>query len=160
MIIRQVEIKDLPALLKIENAGFTPEEAATEAAFRERIENIPDTFFVAVEDGQVVGLINGPIVNVRYISDDLFETVPPNPRFGGHQTVLGVAVAPEQQGKGIASKLLKHLEDGARKAKRETVTLTCRAELISFYEKLGYKNEGKSQSEHGGIEWYNLVKEL
>ncbi|HHO7981318.1 TPA: GNAT family N-acetyltransferase, partial [Staphylococcus aureus] len=29
-----------------------------------------------------------------------------------------------------------------------------------FYEKYGFRNEGVSESCHGGIKWYNLVKNI
>ena len=41
---------------------------------------------------------------------------------------------------------------------REGVTLTCKQELVSFYEKLGFVSHGMSESKHGGVSWYNLVK--
>ena len=159
-MIRQVQQSDLPTLIIIEEASFTPEEAATPKAFEERIASIPDSFLVYEENGEVVGLVNGPVVQVPYITDDLFTDIGVNSVSGGHQTVLGLAVAPKYRGKGIARKLLSELEMIAKKAKRETVTLTCRTELVSFYEKLGYDNHGQSDSTHGGVQWFNLVKKL
>ena len=38
------------------------------------------------------------------------------------------------------------------------ITLTCKQELVSFYEKYGFVNYGMSKSQHGGVTWYNMVK--
>ena len=149
---------DLARIMQIENAGFTPDEAASEAAMKARIALINDSFITARNDeNEVVGYVVGPIVNARYIHDDLFTQSQPNPATGGFCAILSLAVAPEYQGKGIAGKLLEELISQCRTAKRDGITLTCLENLIPFYEKHGFKNEGVSASEHAGEIWYNLV---
>ena len=39
---------------------------------------------------------------------------------------------------------------------RKGLVLTCKKNLISFYEKFGFQNEGISSSEHGGVQWYQM----
>lgn len=152
---------DLSRIMQIENAGFTPEEAASETAMRERIALINDSFIVARDsENQVIGYVVGPIVNARYIHDDLFTQSKPNPSAGGFCAILSLAVAPEYQGKGIAGALLQELIRQCKASQRDGITLTCLANLIPFYEKNGFKNEGVSASEHAGETWYNLVMEL
>ncbi|HWO95463.1 MAG TPA: GNAT family N-acetyltransferase, partial [Bacillus sp. (in: firmicutes)] len=79
---------------------------------------------------------------------------------GGHQSVLGLAVSPHFQKRGVASALLAHLEKKARENKRETITLTCKENLIRYYEYHAYVNMGVSSSQHGGVIWYNMSKKL
>ena len=158
--IRNVTMNDLPDLVIIEQLCFPIEEAATETAFIRRIQEIPDSFFVAEEEGVMIGLVNGPVIENKFITDDVFLTIKKNPEFGGHQTVLGVAVTPHFQTRGVATALLTHLENEAISKKRESITLTCKEELISFYENLGYRNCGVSKSEHAGVTWYNMSKSL
>ncbi|AGK53733.1 GNAT family N-acetyltransferase [Bacillus sp. 1NLA3E] len=158
--IRNVEMKDLPELVVIENLCFTKEEAASKEAFTSRIQIIPDSFFVAEKDGVIVGLVNGPVIETPFITDDLFDNIKANPASGGHQSILGLAVSPNIQKKGVASSLLAHLEKEARANIRETVTLTCKENLIRFYEKYGYINSGLSSSGHGGVTWHNMMKKL
>jgi ribosomal protein S18 acetylase RimI-like enzyme len=160
MLIRHVKNTDLPELLAIEQAGFTPEQAATEAAFRNRIATIPDTFLVAEANDQVAGFINGPVIETEFLSDDLFTKTQPNLAQGGFQSVLGLAVAPAHQHQGIATALLKALATQAQAAQRKTVTLTCEKRLIPFYEAAGFHNEGISASDHGATIWYNMVQLL
>lgn len=158
--VRQVKKEDLPSLTKLEQQCFPVEEAATKEAFAKRIELIPESFFVAEQNGEIIGLINGPVIHNRVITDDLFTNIQSNPASGGHQSVLGLAVSPKFQKHGIAAALLSHLEKEARAQGRESITLTCKENLISFYEKFGYKNAGISNSDHGGVTWYNMIKLL
>lgn len=157
--ITNVNPDDLLDIFKIEEAGFVPEQAATKEAIAERIEHITDTFFVARnDDNKVVGFINGPVVNQRYLTDDLFIKTTVNPANGGFQSILSLAVSAKYQHQGISGQLLKAMEENALSNKRQAVTLTCLRELIGFYERHGYKNEGMALSEHGGAEWFNMVK--
>ncbi|WP_066398049.1 GNAT family N-acetyltransferase [Neobacillus mesonae] len=158
--IRNVKMTDLPELVTIEQLCFTEEEAATREAFEKRIQMTPDSFFVAEEEGKVAGLVNGPVIAQEYITDDLFHEIKRNPATGGHQSILGLAVSPAFQSRGIASMLLNHIEKAANQNKRQTITLTCKENLIPFYEKHGYTNKGISASEHGGVKWYNMIKQL
>ena len=95
--LRNVKFSDLPQLVVIENLCFTKEEAATKEAFEKRIQLIPDSFFVAEEDGVLIGLVNGPVIETTFITDDLFDNIKENPESGGHQSILGLAVSPDYQ---------------------------------------------------------------
>src|SRR5215469_18477681 len=98
MKIRSAQPSDLTTIMAIEHAGFTPEEAASEAAMRERIAVISDSFLVATSDGgELLGYVVGPVSARRYIDDVLFEQVTANPAKGGFQTGLSLAVAPAAQ---------------------------------------------------------------
>ncbi|MGX9134664.1 GNAT family N-acetyltransferase [Rummeliibacillus sp. JY-2-4R] len=151
---------DFDQLMEIEKLSFTPDEAATEVAFVNRIRMIPDTFLIAVEGEEILGFINGPVMDNPFITDDLFSETKENPETGGVQSILGIAVHPSHRKKGIASILLTELEKEAALKNRTSVTLTCLETLIPFYEKHGYENDGVSESEHGGEVWYNMTKKL
>lgn len=55
---------------------------------------------------------------------------------------------------------MESMIDKASQEGREAVSLTCRENLIEFYEKLGFKNHGISVSNHGNVAWYNMVREF
>lgn len=158
VFFRNVQATDLEQLLLIENEGFSIEEAATKEAFVERIQLIEDTFIVAEKEGKILGYINGPIINQPYITDNLFKEIKANPKRGGYQSVLGLAVSKQARNQGIAKSLIKKMEELVEENEREGITLTCKQELVSFYEKLGFVSHGMSESKHGGVSWYNLVK--
>jgi ribosomal protein S18 acetylase RimI-like enzyme len=158
--IRKVKMEDLIALTAIEHQCFPKEEAATREAFEKRIKLISDSFFVAEDEGEIIGLVNGPVIHTALITDDLFTEIIENPLSGGHQSILGLAVSPAFQKRGVAQALLSALENEARACKRETITLTCKENLIRYYENCGFHNHGVSNSEHGGVTWYNMIKPL
>ena len=159
LIIRNVKMEDLSEIAIIESLCFPNEEAATKKTFEKRIRFIPDSFFVAEMESVIVGFVNGPVIEYPFITDDLFREIKANPFSGGHQSVLGIAVTPHFQTRGVAAALLAHIEEAARANKRKSITLTCKEDLIAFYEKYGFINKGVSKSEHGGVTWYNMVKE-
>lgn len=108
MVLRKVIMQDLDQIIALENIGFSPEEAATREALKLRIEQIQETFIVAEKNDEVIGYINGPVIKERYISDDLFKNVSTNNSEGGYISVLGLVVAPNYQGQGIAGRLLNY----------------------------------------------------
>jgi hypothetical protein len=84
-----------------------------------------DLFIVALQDDVLIGTAMGG--------------------FDGHRGwVYFVAVHPDYQRQGIASSLMKHTEDELRKIGCSKLNLQVRAnnaEVIQFYEKLGYVTE-------------------
>ncbi|MGE6379211.1 GNAT family N-acetyltransferase [Peribacillus muralis] len=158
IFLRNVKATDLEQLLSIENEGFSIEEAATKEAFVDRIKLISDTFIVAEKEGELLGYINGPIIDQPYITDDLFEEIKENPKTGGYQSILGLAVCKKARNLGIAKTLLEKMESLVGENDRKGITLTCKRELVPFYEKLGFVSHGLSESQHGGASWFNLVK--
>ncbi|MCB5950673.1 GNAT family N-acetyltransferase [Enterococcus sp. BWT-B8] len=158
LTFRSAKLNDLDRIMEIEQSGFSPEEAATRKAMKERIQVIPDSFIVATDPrNKLLGYVVGPVINERCLYDDLFKKTVLNPQTGGYQSILSLAVAPEYYRHGIAGKLLKKLSEEAKDHKRKGITLTCLEELIPFYEKNGYKIEGISSSQHAGETWYDMI---
>ena len=158
MEITKATLKDLPEIVRIENLGFTPEEAGTKEQYQDRIEKLQDTFLVARIDEQVVGFVVGPAVKEKFVEDWMYENTPKNLPTGGNQIIFTIAVDPKFRGHSIGSKLLKAMEDNAKKARRESISLTSLEKNLPFYLKNGFKNLGVADSEHAGETWYNLVK--
>ncbi|WP_044639848.1 GNAT family N-acetyltransferase [Risungbinella massiliensis] len=110
------------------------------------------------KEGEILGYINGPIINQPYITDALFEKIKENPKSGGYQSILGLAVSKQARNQGIAKILIEKMGELVEENRREGITLTCKRELVTFYEKFGFVNHGMSESKHGGVRWYNMVK--
>lgn len=158
MEITKVTLRDLPEIVRIENLGFTPEEAGTKEQYQNRIEKLQDTFLVAHIDEQVAGFVVGPAVKEKFVEDWMYENTPKNLLTGGNQIIFTIAVDLKFRGHSIGSKLLKAMEDNAKKAQRESISLTSLEKNLPFYLKNGFKNLGVADSEHAGETWYNLVK--
>jgi len=158
--IRQVSIKDLDAVTKVEATCFPETEAAAKDSLKQRINTFPESFFVAETDGKIIGFVNGCIINGTVIYDNLFKDAALHIQNGDYQTIFGLDVLPEYRNQGIAAKLMNYIIEISRAAGRKGVILTCKDKLIHYYEKFGYVNKGISQSVHGGARWYDMILEF
>lgn len=70
--------------------------------------------------------------------------------------LFGVETHPAAQGKGYASALIRRMITDAKAQGRQGVVLTCKQELLDFYRRFGFENEGVSASQHGGAVWYDM----
>jgi len=154
--IRNVTSSDLEQVTALEKICFPPAEAASKEAFAYRIGAFPERFFVAEEEGRIIGLINGCASNQMTITDDLFEPQGHEPD-GKNQMIFGLAVHPDCQRQGIGTVMMEHMISFCKRTSMERVILTCKEEKISYYERFGYENQGISVSTHGGVVWYDMV---
>ncbi|TDM02141.1 GNAT family N-acetyltransferase [Macrococcus carouselicus] len=156
---RNVEPQDLEQIARLESRAFVPGVADTREVLEERIDKIAETFIVVGSEGEIAGFINGPMITTQYITDDLFKKVP-SPKVGKYLSVLGLVVSEEHQRQGLAGKLLEQFTERARELYVKAITLTCTEDLVPFYERYGFKCHGPSSSQHGGEQWFNMVKEI
>ena len=52
--------------------------------------------------------------------------------------------------------LMEQVIADAKAQGRKGCILTCKKELIPFYERFGYQDEGLSASVHGNAVWYDM----
>ena len=157
---RIAQLSDLDRVTEIEYICFPAEQAATRAAFEQRIKTFPSHFILLEHEGTPIGFVNGAVLDARYIEDEMYERTDSHNEQGAYQSVYGLDVLPEYRGRGLAHKLMAKLIDQAKKEGRRGVTLTCLEEKIGFYETMGFKNEGVSDSSHGGVVWNNMILEF
>ena len=154
---RYAAAADLDRVVEIENRCFPVAQAATRASFQARIAAFPTHFILLIVDGAIAGFVNGAVLNERYIADEMYESTDFHNEQGNYQSVYGLDVLPEYRGKGYAHQLMAQLIDQAKKEARKGVTLTCLDEKIGFYETMGFRCEGVSESSHGGVVWNNML---
>jgi ribosomal protein S18 acetylase RimI-like enzyme len=154
--IREVSICDLDITYDIETKCFPPSEAASKESIKDRIEYFPNHFFAAQINDRVVGFINGAVSNNEVITDEMYEDVRIHNEQGKYQMVFGLDVLPDYRKTGIAHSLMRKFISAAKSEGREGVVLTCKNELVGFYESMGFKNFGVSKSIHGGVVWYDM----
>ena len=70
--------------------------------------------------------------------------------------IFGVDTIPAYRRRGCAEKVLNQVIEDTRKAGRKGLVLTCKDKLVHYYAKFGFVSEGVSQSEHGGVVWYQM----
>lgn len=157
MEIRKATINDLEELTRIEAECFPATEAATKESFRGRLEVYPDFFWILEnEDGKIVSFVNGMATNDKILTDEMFENPNLHDENGDWQMIFGVNTLPGFRRRGYAEKVLRKVVEDAKSAGRKGVVLTCKDRLVPFYEKIGFVNEGLSESTHGGAVWYNM----
>lgn len=161
MIIRQAKIEDLDSICKLEQENFSESEAISRSVFEAHLKEIKMSFLVAEKDKKILGYIEGPIVPDRHLRDQSFteEIKDYSDRAGGYISITCLSISKEAQGLGIGGKMLTAFKELAFETNREGINLTCHDYLIPYYEKNGFTNEGKSQSNFGGEEWYDMVWE-
>ena len=161
MVVQQARKADLEQIVALENACFPPEQAADRKSFAQRLEVFPNHFLLlCTERGDCVGMINGAVIEERYIRDEMYVDVGYHQENGAFQSVYGLVVLPEYRHQGCAHRLMTALMEQAEKEGRKGITLTCRPEKIGLYESMGFHEEGVADSDHGHVVWHNMVLEF
>ena len=155
--LRYAVLQDLVALKIIEDACFPEAEAASLESLSERLQLFPESFLVAEVEGELVGFVNGAVIDEPIIRDAHYHDAALHNPDGAYQSVFGLDVSPAHRKQGIAEKLVTALIDAARQAGRKGLTLCCKEEKIPYYEKFGLVNSGKSSSTHGNAVWYDMI---
>ena len=156
MKIRTAMERDIKEIAKVEAKCFPPAEAASLENFRKRVEVYPDHFWLLEHEGKILAFINGMVTNEETIQDEMFENARLHEKDEKWQAIFGVCTLPKYQGKGYAAMLMEQVIADAKAQGRQGCILTCKKELIPYYEKFGYRNEGISDSVHGNAVWYDM----
>lgn len=156
MIIRNARLSDLDDITELEEKTFPPEQAASRAQFRQRLQRYPDHFWLLLEGDHLISMVNGAVTMEKDLNDDMYANAHCHNPSGQWQMIFGVNTDPACQHKGYASMLIRTAIHTARSEGRKGVVLTCLKEKIHFYERFGFINEGLSQSTHGDAQWYQM----
>jgi ribosomal protein S18 acetylase RimI-like enzyme len=158
--IRMVEPDDLTACHTIEANSFPPCEAAWTTSLRNRIETYPEGFLVAEHGGRVVGQVNSGSTHKDDLSDEEFKQLIGHDPDGSNIVIFSLSVLPEYRSKGIGTRLLADFVELAREMGKTKVMLLCKEEMIGYYERRGFRDNGVSASCHGSARWHEMVLPL
>ena len=157
MNIRNGRISDVDELTVIEAECFPAAEAAERKSFEDRLKHYADHFWILEDDnGKIISFVNGMVTDEEHLTDKMYENVSMHNENGAWQMIFGVNTLPEYRKKGYAETVLRRVIDDAKKQGRKGLVLTCKEKLIHFYGKLGFVDEGVSDSEHGGVVWHEM----
>ena len=70
--------------------------------------------------------------------------------------IFVVNTIPDYRKHGYSVELIKSCIADAKAQGRKGLVLTCKEKLLHYYAKFGFVNEGLSESDHGGAEWYQM----
>ena len=157
MHIRTAALADLPAVTAVEAACFPAAEAATEADFAKRLAVYPNHFWLMEDDnGILVCFGSGLVTYEPHLRDEMYADAGLHNENGAWQMIFGVNTLPAYRRQGLAEQVLRRVIDDAKAQGRKGCVLTCKEKLLHYYGKLGFVNEGVSQSTHGGVVWYEM----
>lgn len=157
MHIRTATMADLAAVTAVEAACFPAAEAATEKDFAARLAVYPNHFWLLeTDDGTLVSFVNGLVTDDPILWDEMYADASFHNEQGAWQMIFGVNTLPAYRRRGLAAQVLERVIADARAQGRKGCVLTCKDQLIHYYAKFGFQNEGVSQSVHGGVVWYDM----
>lgn len=79
---------------------------------------------------------------------------------GKNIMLLGLDVLPEYRKQGLGRELMYRYLRRERENGRKTVILTCLKSKVKMYKKMGFKDDGISNSSWGGEEWHEMSQIL
>lgn len=159
-VIRHATLLDLDEIADLEKLCFPEKEAASRAAFFERLSVYANHFWLLEADGHIVSMVNGMVTDDSDLQDEMYHDARLHNEQGKWQMIFGVETHPEYQNKGYAAVLMNRLIEDAGLQGRRGVVLTCKEGLVHYYEKFGFENEGISDSEHGDVVWHQMRLKL
>lgn len=157
MNIRNGRISDVDELTAIEAECFPAAEAAERKSFEDRLKHYADHFWILEDDnGKIISFVNGMVTDEEHLTDKMYENALMHNENGAWQMIFGVNTLPEYRKNGYAEAVLRNVISDAKEQSRKGLVLTCKEKLIHFYGKLGFVDEGVSDSEHGGVVWHEM----
>ena len=157
MIIRTATTADLYAIAAVEAECFPAAEAASKEEFADRLKHYADHFWLMFDENKLIAFVDGFVTNEPDLTDEMYAKADMHDASGRWQMIFGVNTLPGYRKHGYAGELIQRAIATAKEQNRAGLVLTCKDELVSYYAKFGFKNEGHSdKSQHGGVTWNQM----
>ena len=156
ILIRRAVMDDLDAVTAVEAECFPPAEAAPRESFADRLQHFPECFWLLFEGGRLISFVNGMICDDPDLRDEMYHDAALHNPTGAWQMIFGVNTVPDRRRNGFAAQLLNAAIEDARRKGCKGLVLTCKTHMLHYYAKFGFVNEGLSDSDHGGAQWYQM----
>lgn len=157
---RNIREGEAEQAVAIENICFPPHEACSREHMLERIAAAPELFLVAVDKkkGNIAGFLNGVATNESRFRDEFFTDISLHDASAKNIMILGLDVLPEYRMQGLGRELMHQYFDRERNNGRQMIVLTCLDEKVEMYKRMGFSDNGISQSSWGGEEWHEMSR--
>jgi GNAT superfamily N-acetyltransferase len=139
--VRNAEICDIPALCRLRLAYFDEEFGALPPEQLQAISaQLPPYFAAHLGKDCITAAAVLPDGSLAANAILMISEKPANPFFpnGRSGYVLGVYTMPEYRGQGIATRLMQHIQQEAKRLRLDIVTLSASEMGKSIYEKIGF----------------------
>lgn len=152
--------QDALRCFEIETLAYDGEEAATLEKISKRIAGYPQGFLILELEGGIAGFINsGCAYEIEMSDEDIKDLVGHDPA-APNVVIMSVVVDPAFQGRGLSKALMTEFVGRMQAAQKATIHLMCKEHHLPLYEKFGYRYTRPSASDHGGVQWYEMVMNL
>ena len=157
-IFRDILPDEAEQAAEIEAICFPPNEACTKQMMVQRAHMAPGLFLVAEdpETGRLAGFLNGLSTDEPALRDEFFKDAGLYDPAGKNVMLLGLDVLPEYRLQGLATELMRVYAQRERANGRKKLILTCLEGKVEMYKKMGYTDNGISDSSWGGEEWHEM----
>jgi ribosomal protein S18 acetylase RimI-like enzyme len=145
---------------EIETSAYEGDEAATLKKISKRIAEYPQGFLILEIDNKVIGFINSGCAYEVAMSDEDFKELVGHAPEAPNVVILSVVVDPAFQGKGHSKALMSEFVKRMAGMDKKTIHLMCKEHHVPLYEKFGYRYTKPSVSDHGGMQWHEMVMAL
>lgn len=155
---RNIRLEEAEQSVEIENICFPPNEACSREMMLERVDKVPELFLVAVDKntGKIAGFLNGISTDECSFRDEFFKDASLHDPNGKNIMLLGLDVLPEYRGQGLAREIVYQYLHRERENGKRIIFLTCLPSKIKMYKKMGFRDEGISNSTWGGEQWHEM----
>ena len=144
----------------IETGAYEGDEAATLEKIAKRISEYPQCFLLLEIAGKTAGFINSACAHDVVMSDEDFKDLVGHAPEAPNVVILSVVVDPVFQGQGCSRLLMQEFITRMAQNGKETIHLMCKEHHVPLYEKYGFRYVQPSSSDHGGMQWHEMVMEL
>ncbi|MBY5022197.1 GNAT family N-acetyltransferase [Streptococcus suis] len=160
MHLRYAEIKDLEAIVALEQENFEPKEQIANQVLAYYVESLPQTCLVMESDQQeLVGYLLARPTTENRVTDNIFYQLEETEEEANYLAIASLSIAPNFKGQGVGTLLLAALKELAVIQGYRGVSLTCKDHLLRYYEMNGFEDCGVSDSQFGGQVWYDMYWE-
>lgn len=157
MKIRTATIHDLDQIAAVEAECFPAAEAATREELKARLEVYGDHFWLMFDEEKLIAFVDGMVTDEPDLADEMYEKAEMHREEGTWQMIFGVNTLPAYRRKGYAGQLLERAISDAKEQGRKGLVLTCKEQLVHYYAKFGFVDEGIStKSVHGNVVWNQM----
>ncbi len=151
---------DAKRCFEVETLAYDGDEAATIEKISKRINEYSQGFLILEAGKEIVGFINsGCAYDIQMSNEDLKDLIGHDPD-APNVVIMSVVIDPAYQGRGLSTVLMQEFVRRMTDTDKETIHLMCKEHHISLYEKFGYRYTQPSASEHGGVQWHEMMMEL
>jgi len=157
---RNASPSDAKRCFDVETLAYDGDEAATLEKISKRIAEYPQGFLILEVDKEIVGFINSGCAYDVEMSDEDFKQLIGHDPAAPNVVIMSVVVDPSYQGRGLSTALMSEFVRRMTDTNKKTIHLMCKDHHVPLYEKFGYRYTQPSASDHGGIQWHEMMMEI